>query len=207
MKNTIDSTIQRTKRYWYIDGLTEISFGFLCLLLGIYFYLQATLPHDSLLYQSLTVSLVLIIVGGGALGSWAVRTLKTRLTYPRTGFVAYPSRPGFQRWLLGGIAFLVATLFTLLLTRLPDDLAWPALISGVVIGAVWLYMGVRLGLIRFHLLAAFSLLAGFLLAVSGLDESLSMAGYYSLIALAMILSGGITLTVYLHSTRQIKDQN
>ncbi len=205
MKNTIDRTIQRTQRYWYIDGLTEIYFGFISLLMGIYFYLQASLPQDSLLYQSLTISFVLIIIGGAALGNWAIRALKARITYPRTGFVAYPPRPKYRRWLLGGLSFLVAVLFTLLLTRLPKNLTWPPLLSGVVVGAVWLYIGVRLGLARFYLLAAFSLLAGFLLAVSGLDESLSLAVFYSLIALSMILSGGITFAVYLRSTRPVKD--
>ena len=47
MNNNLDQTIKRTRQYWYVDGLAEIAFGGLCLLLGLYFFARAASPSRS----------------------------------------------------------------------------------------------------------------------------------------------------------------
>ena len=63
MNEDIDHTIQRTRRYWYIDGLPDIVFGSILLLLALYFYMKTVLPPESTLANMLTVGFVLLIVG------------------------------------------------------------------------------------------------------------------------------------------------
>jgi hypothetical protein len=36
--NEIDETIKRTKRYWYVDGFSDISVGILMILIILYYY-------------------------------------------------------------------------------------------------------------------------------------------------------------------------
>ena len=104
MKDQIDQTIRRTRSYWNVDGLPELGFGLLCLLLAGYFTVQSALPSDSLLYQVLNIAFILIIIGGSLLSNRLVSYLKRKFTYPRTGYVAYqqPSQP--RRILVGLVA-------------------------------------------------------------------------------------------------------
>ena len=41
MKNNIDAIIRRTQRYWYIDGLAEITVGIFLVVMSGYFLVQA----------------------------------------------------------------------------------------------------------------------------------------------------------------------
>jgi len=84
-KETTDRLIQRTKTYWYSDGLTEIGYTFVFLVLAAYFYGQATLPPDSLLFRILDIGFFLILILGILATRKLVIILKNKLTYPRTG--------------------------------------------------------------------------------------------------------------------------
>ena len=88
-KDDMQQVERRVKRYWYTDGIAEISSGGMFLLLGLYFGVQGYFGETSLVSIILQVSMVLLMVGGIFGVRWLVNTLKTRLTYPRTGFVEY----------------------------------------------------------------------------------------------------------------------
>ena len=55
MTNNIDKIMQRTRRYWYVDGLPEVAAGCLLLLAGLLLYLGNVgfMPPDSPLRTSL----------------------------------------------------------------------------------------------------------------------------------------------------------
>ena len=63
MNNDVDKVLQRTRQYWFSDGVVEISIGALFLILGLYFYLQFLLPTGSLLLIGLQVGFVFLLVG------------------------------------------------------------------------------------------------------------------------------------------------
>lgn len=201
MKNELDTAMQRTRQYWYVDGLNEMAFGAISLLLGVYFYTQATLPPDSLLYRILDTAFVLILVGGGLLANRIVSRIKATLTYPRTGYVSYPQPSKNRRLLLALVAMLVAALVSMFLILTPASLDWMPAISGLVVGGVWLFIAIKIGITRFYLLAAVSLILGGALAVSGLDNILAVGIYYASMAVAMFISGGLTLLRYLRTSR------
>jgi hypothetical protein len=208
--NQIDQAARRTVRYWYIDGLNEISFGILCLILGAYFAAdfaaERGLPSGSGLHFALESSFVLIIVGGGLLLNRLVKMLKNRITYPRTGYVAYrqPSK-GRRRIIPAFIAAAMAVVVSLLFMNAPASLSWMPAITGVGFAGVWFYLAYRIGLLRFYLLAGSELLIGTVLSFAGIGNTTGLSLFYGLTGLAVILSGAATLVRYLRSTSGSSD--
>jgi hypothetical protein len=61
-------TIQiKTTQYWYSDGVYELAFAALCLVLALFLLAQALLPQDTLINPILVSSFVLILLGSGFL--------------------------------------------------------------------------------------------------------------------------------------------
>jgi hypothetical protein len=193
----LDKIQQRALQYWHIDGLTEIAFGGILLVLGGFFFAQALLPQDSLLSQLLNMGLVLLLVASGLIGGRFVSLAKGRLTYPRTGYVTYPKAGGRRRWIGAVLAMLIGSLTAGLIAAAPASLAWMPAISGLTLGAVLLVLGYRFGLLRFYLLSLLVLVFGVGLALGGIGDSLGIAVFYTLAGLALLLSGSLILWLYL----------
>jgi hypothetical protein len=212
MKDDLDKVQQRTLQYGYVDGLMECAFGGLCLLLGLYFYAQATLPPESLLIKILDVSLVLIVLGGSFLIKALVTVAKEHITYPRTGYIAYRQARGLNRWvrtvIAAGISMLITALLTLSFANLIIDFAWMPAVSGAVIGATMLVIAFRTMLTRFYILSMIAVVIGTGLAFAGSGNIFGLGIFYFLFGLAISTSGGITLYNYLRQAPPpAKDSN
>ena len=90
MANEIDGAVKQTQRYRYEDGLIELATGMLFLGggLGLFSWLAFTEVSNAL-GITLIVLLAVLVVGGGLFIKRAVEEMKLRITYPRTGYVAY----------------------------------------------------------------------------------------------------------------------
>ena len=151
MDDDIQKAMQRTKRYWHIDGLVEIAFGCVCLVLASFFLIQAVLPQDSLVSQLLNAGFVVIIIGSVLISRRVVTLAKERLTYPRTGYVAYKRPGGGQYVLTFGVAMLMAALVAVLFTTAPASQAWLPAVTGVLIGAAMLFFSYNISCKMNHL--------------------------------------------------------
>ena len=109
MKDSIDQVAQRARSYWYVDGLNEVAFGGLCLLLGIYFQFQDSLKNPSLPQQMLEAGLALFIIGIALMLHKLVNFLKERLTFPRSGYVSYRRPSTIRRLATGLLAAAIAS--------------------------------------------------------------------------------------------------
>jgi hypothetical protein len=203
MKNDINQAMQRTKRYWHIDGLNEMGLGCLFLLMGLYFFLEFILTPASLFYQFLNVAFVIVVVIIGLSAGRLINTLKEHLTYPRTGFVAYRQAKGIKRWIRALLLFSASAVVAALIINLPISRNWLPLILGVTVAGAMLYIGNRVGLSRFYILAAISMLAGASIALSGVDLTVGGMLYNTLMGVALFLSGGLTLRNYLSQTQKV----
>lgn len=203
MERHIEQAMRRTWRYWYVDGLSELATGCLLLLLAPFFMLDLWLPpgpaHAILWMLGLPATLVV----GGRLLSRAVQAAKARLVYPRTGYVSYPRSRG-RRLLLGAVVGVVmGAVVGVLAAAGPASQAWIPALQGLLLGSVWVYVGHRLDLTRFYLLAAISALAGVGAARSGLHQGVAMAAYFAVAGGALVASGLLTLSRYLRRTRAL----
>jgi hypothetical protein len=84
----VDAVALRASRYWMEDGLVEIS-------LGLFFALQAGV------YLAWRLPPIWVSAAGSLGIIWGFKKLKDRVTFPRCGYVAFPT-PGRAR-----LAFMV----------------------------------------------------------------------------------------------------
>lgn len=200
MKDNFSEVEQRVKRYWFADGIGELAGGGLFLLLGAYFGIPQILGENNLLSVLLQSSLVLVMIGGVFLVRWLVTALKTRLTYPRTGYVEYRvDKQHAVRTRTFAMAFAMLMAFLMVwLARSVQVIDSTVLVTGVVVGAVFVILrGKSFGIQRFYVLGGISAVIGVVLAFSGLPNSYSLAVFYGLMGLVVMLSGGVVLLRYL----------
>lgn len=188
---------RKARRYWVEDGLAEIATGAMFSLVGLLFYAEARAPEGSALAGMSAILLPLVIIGGTLAAQYVVRALKERITYPRSGYVAYPEAERRRRWpaaiAAAGIGVLVAALFA----NAPASLAWLPALDGVVVGIFLVFLGTKLDVGRFHSLAAASIGLGLAITLAGADEQLGSAAYFGLFGLFLLAVGAWTLRSYL----------
>ncbi len=200
MQSNLSDIEQRVKRYWYTDGIGELIGGGMFALLGVYFALQEFLGENLLVSGILQASLVLIMIGGMFISRRLISALKTRLTYPRTGYVEYQvnERSVRSRQILAGVLGLVIAALAMIFVRLFQFFDSIVAITGLIVAVILVVLRVKsAGLTRFYVLGAVSLVLGFALSVSGLPNGYSLGLFYGLMGICFMLSGGITLQRYL----------
>lgn len=198
MKDRFLDVEQRVRRYWYLDGIGELVGGGAFLLLGFYFAGLEWFPSNSLMRTLLDSSLVILMGGGGYVAQRAINVLKTRVTYPRTGYVEYGAGRN-RSWLgslLTGAIALGAAILLVILSKFTGSFDWMPAFTGLVLGITLMIVFARMrGLRRFYLLGGFCILLGLGLSFSGSPYRLGLL--YGLIGVAAMISGGLTLMRYL----------
>ena len=200
MQNNLSQVEQRVKQYWFKDGLGELVGGGMILLVGLYFAGQEWLPEGSMGRTLLQSSLALLVIGGAVGTRWLVNMMKTRLTYPRTGYVEY--QPGVKntpsrRMFTAGIAISVSALLVFI-GRFSGSFNWLPGFTGLVFGAAFIMLRARSnGIGRFYVLGTFCVIWGVALSFIDLPMGYSLGLFYGVAGIASMLSGGITLLRYL----------
>lgn len=159
MHSNIDHAMQRTRRYWYEDGLGEIAKGSIFLLIGLVLFVQELAPPGALPKSFSALALPLVVLGGIVLASRLVAAAKARSTYPRTGYVAY-RRPSLARRLATATLAMAVSALVAALTLRPEARPFLPIVQGAFLGAVFLYLGFWLGLSRFYAMAVLAVLTG-----------------------------------------------
>ena len=191
---------KRVKRYWYSDGIVELSLGGMFFLLGVYFGIQGYLGEGSQASVIMQVGLFVIIFAGIVGVQRVVNALKARLTYPRTGYVEY-RKDGQdikqRRNIFMGVALaLVAA--SIILFDFFRNFDSMILGTGVMVGAVFIALrGKSTGVTRFYVVGVFSILLGVTLSLDNLPQEYNLALFYGLLGIAIMVSGGIVLLRYL----------
>jgi hypothetical protein len=200
MHANLSEVERRVKRYWYTDGIGELIGGGMFILLGSYFAIQEFLGPKSMVSGILQVSLILVMIGGMSLSRWLVNRLKTRLTYPRTGYVEYPvdeDKMKSKRFWVVLLAFAISAL-TMVLVRLFQSFDSVVAVTGVAVGLILVILRAKSsGVARFYVLGVISVILGLALSVSDLPSGYSLGLFYGLMGASFMLSGGLTLRRYL----------
>jgi hypothetical protein len=198
--NDMKQVEQRVKRYWYTDGIAELASGGIFILLGLYFGVLGYFKEGSLVSVILQASMVLVLVGGAFGVRWLVNTLKSRVTYPRTGYVEYrvnEKDAKVRRYVVAGVAMIIA-IASIVLVDYIRGLDSMVLITGVLVGVIFIALrGKSSGLKRFYLLGGLAIVLGIALAYSGLPQVYTLTLFYSLIGIAVLISRGLVLRRYL----------
>lgn len=198
--NDMKQVEKRVRRYWYTDGIAELASGGMFLLLGLYFGVLGYFEEGSLVSVILQVSMLLVFVGGAFAVRWLVNTLKSRLTYPRTGYVEYrvkDSDTRKRRWVIVVSAMVISAVSGVLVNyiRVLDSMVF---ITGLLVGVIFIALrGKSSGLKRFYVLGGLAIVSGIALSYSGLPQVYTLTLFYGLLGIAILISGGLVLRRYL----------
>jgi hypothetical protein len=107
---------RRSKKYWNVDGLPELMMGLLWILWGGSWLFGESLPRGAAwnVYWMFTPALLAL---SGVASIWATKKLKTRITFPRTGYVEWNAPTRGQRLTAAAVAMVTAALLTALIMR------------------------------------------------------------------------------------------
>lgn len=202
MKSEIDTVIQRTQRYWYVDGLGEIAVGMMLLIFGLYFALLDRI-QDPTLQMVVALGQPVLFLLMWWLGGKAVRRLKERLTYPRTGYVVLPrkKKPLSRLIIAAIIAGSMGGLIGLLQALTSGSRVIIPVVVSLLLAISVAIIARRFALARFYLLAVYTALLGLLSAVLPIPENQQNVFIFALFGLGWIVSGAVTLARYLASTQ------
>ena len=195
----IDKIEKRTVRSYYEDGLTEIALGLVFLLLGAYFYAEATLPPGSTVLTFVSSAGFLGIFAAAFLVNRLLRFLKRRITYPRTGYVSFKKKEAGpkRRFAAAAVAMVISAGLAVLYGLSPSvRLLLPA-VNGLLFAVAGLLVANRIGLVRFYILAAASAVIGVGLTAAGAGDAKGVSLFYLLFGAAVILTGAAALAIYL----------
>ena len=201
MTPDIKSIEKRTAQSWFEDGIWELGAGGLCAWLALYFLGQALAPAKSAFKLLFDVGFLPWFLLAGWVLPKIVRWLKQNLTYRRTGFVSYcrpEKKARTRKALIAGItAGLVSFGFAFLLTHQPVNFDPVPAVSGLAFTVVLVLMSFRTGAWRLILVAAAVAAAGTILSIEGWGGHFNLAAFYGLVGVALFVSGGVTLALYL----------
>jgi len=202
MDNQVDRVIQQTRRYWYEDGFVEIATGALFMVVAALLAAMELIPHDSTWFPIIVIGLPLVIIAAGIPVKKFVGTLKERVTYPRTGYADFHHDTARSRWIVASVAFAAA----FIIVTGGKWLDHIGAVAGLVMGAAFASLGVRLGALRFYVLAALSATIGLSLGLfASLSDPWQMAALMGGEGVALVASGLLALRHYLRQNPPLQE--
>jgi hypothetical protein len=200
--------VKQTVRHSFEDGIGEMLYGITFMLIGLVLFGEAALkppfPHFW------TAAFIAVPWGGLLVSRWLIPATKKRLVFPRTGYVVHRKLSGRTRWLAlglgvigGGIAGFV---FAFMFRAHPGVQMWMPTILGVEVCGWLLFLGFGFVVVRFLILAAFSVCAGLACSLTGLGAGRGAAFYMAAMGLALAISGALALRAFLRRAPRLEGQ-
>jgi hypothetical protein len=202
----------RTQRYWFRDGLEEITLGIIFLLMG-----GSTLAESKASWFVPATLLYMLLLLAFAIFVPRIKTaIRERVTYRRSGYVD-PGGSGRKGRVARGMVFgLVALVVTGVAAlglgyagRAGLDPArvvqWAPAVGGIAVCAMSAYVRVRHGLPRFLVVGVFALILGVAVCIE-FPPRLAFAIFIIGVGSAFLCSGGMTLRNYLRTAPPSADE-
>mgnify|MGYP000847084682 CR=1 FL=1 len=202
----IKSIAKRTERYWFDDGIWEIGFGLVNMLLaGFYAAADSINPGSGWLL----LPLQMVVIIGAFLGMRRlILFLKERITYPRTGYVAY-RKPApaarIKRMVVSGLVAAAMALIMAAAASLELMRNTTALVASIMLAGALVYIGYRFNLTRSYIQAGLTIGIGFIFSLLSLPDMQITAGFFAAFGLLLVISGLATLAVYLARSRSDRE--
>ena len=194
MTENLEQIKKQTFRYYYEDGLVEMSTGTLFTVIGLNTWLISILPSGTPLSIAAWILLPLLTIGGIIGVQRVMKRLKERLVYPRTGYIDYSTKPNPYRWFVIGGALLVAIAALVLpyqwLTRQSAG-------GGIIMFIVLASIGAQVGLRRLIAIGGLSLVSGISLAFLPGSEHAGFSLMFAITGVGLLITGGLALREYL----------
>jgi len=198
-----ENTLNRAYAHWLKDGLFEIGGGILLAGVGTLRAIIHFVDAWSVAYYWLSAGLLVFMIGVAWGGKRIDKALKERITYPRTGFMAFKPRTYNYKSIIALFIFagVLGGVVGVLATR-PNQQEIGGIVPiamGIVGALAFTYAAQRVDVKRFYYLAVFSLGIGLVIGVLGVGVVLGLSFFYLSIGLALIVTGSVALMQFLRS--------
>lgn len=208
MEKDLASIKQKSFRYWFEDGLSDIVIGILFIIIGILNLIQGFLEPGSALAGWYGLVVPVAIIAGVLVSRRLIKTLKEHFTYPRTGYISYRKSSSLQNILSVIFGVSVALIVAVLWRASPrTSLIWTPLILGFILAGFLFLIGLRSAMVRYQIIAIPVVIIGLLLSTLSIPEWESTGIILSSMGLMLIFSGIIVLVRYLRSTQPRLEAN
>jgi hypothetical protein len=191
---------RRPQRYWNADGLPELMMGLLWIVWGGAWIVGERIPRGGV-YNTFWMFVPALLVLTGWAVVWATRALKARITFPRTGYVAWQAPTSSMR--LGAAAISLLTAMILAATAIKtrnnapaSDLAAPIL--GVILSLAFLIAALTQHAPHYLALAGVAVALGLALGARGAGWE-SVNWLFVLIGVASVAVGAARLALFLRN--------
>lgn len=195
-----EEVLNRAYAHWFEDGILEFEMGVLLAGVGTLRAIIHFAQQNSATYYWLSACLFLFMILVAGVGSKFSKALKARITYPRTGFMAFKHRALYFKNVIGLIALLIlggiigVAVGVLASQPNQEEIGGIVPITQGIVGAIlFAYAGHRTSLDRFYYLAPVSLGIGLLIGSLGIGVVLGLSYFYLCIGLTMLVSGSVAL--------------
>ncbi|MCJ7695289.1 MAG: hypothetical protein MUO40_07655 [Anaerolineaceae bacterium] len=200
------SALNRAYAHWLKDGLFEIGIGVLLTGVGTLRAIIHFAGEKSATYYWLIAGLLVFMFGCAFGFNWIGKALKARITYPRTGYIAFKPFSYNYKSILGMIVLLIfaGILGGMLgmLSTLPNQQKNGVFVpigQGIVGALALTYAAQRVGIKRLYYLAAFSIGVGLVIGALGVGVVLGISFFYLCSGLVLMVSGSVALMQFLRS--------
>lgn len=203
----IDKVIRNTRRYWFVDGIVEISGGALITFIALSYFLTSLISNVVLKSILLGLGQPLVIILGAFVIRKIVAWLKDNITYPRTGYLYFnnpPENRRVQRIIkVIFVSVIVSLVVAFFMKLLPMQLM--PVISMVIFSIFTIYLGYQNAVTRFYFVALVLIALGVIISVVNLDDVMRFVIIYAALGLTWMISGAIALINYLRKTTPLKE--
>ena len=203
IEQQLRSATLRTRRHWYADGLAETLIGLVFCVLALYFgggeaarTALGPSPSLDLVLNLLFPALVIVVC---LASRRLIRTAKERYVYPRTGFVRYPNRGAWPKWLSGLLAGAVSGLTVALIRTAPGLEAWIPAFEGFLIGGILFWQSRFAGVQRYSGLALVSALLGVLVSLGRFSPGNAGGLLFGSLGVVLLISGRLAFQRFLRN--------
>ncbi len=197
-----ENPLNRAYAHWIQDGLFEIGLGILFAGVGTLRAIIHFAGEKSAAYYWLSGGLLVFMIGCGWGFSRIGKSLKARITYPRTGYTAFKPYSFNYKSILALFIFagILGGMLGMLSTQ-PNQQKIGIFVpigQGIVGALIFTYAAQRVEVKRLYYLAAFSIGIGLVIGALGVGIVLGISFFYLSIGLALIVSGCVALVQFLH---------
>jgi hypothetical protein len=116
----LNDVARRPARYWNADGVPELTLGLMWIVWGAAWLIGMALPHRWP-WNAYWLIVTPLLATSALLARRVIRGIKERVTFPRTGYVAWKQPEGSTRTLAAAAIVVAALALAALLLVLRDD--------------------------------------------------------------------------------------
>ena len=207
-KININEIMRNTRKYWYVDGLSEIAGGILIIFVALTYFISSLIPNLAIRSLMLGFGQPFVIIIGSVYINKIVKRVKENVTYPRTGYLSFrrqKSKKVSRIILIVLLAIVVSGIVSFISSRIDQQII-PFVVS-IFVSILTIYLGYQNNVPRFYLISLLTIGWGMLISYWSPEGVLPFVFMFGGVGVLWLISGAWTFFQYLRETKPMEKLN